>query len=57
LAIGVRDEIRPKSKEATFSSARLAAAFAEDTLVLRLQLTIGLHLIIDGVALWALLTK
>ena len=57
LAIGVRDEIRLKSGAATFSSARLAAAFAEDTLVLRLQLTIVLHLVIDGVVLWALLTK
>jgi len=57
LAIGVRDEIRLKSKAATFSSARLAAAFAEDTLALRLQLTIVLHLVIDGVALWALLMK
>jgi hypothetical protein len=57
LAIGVRDEIRLKAKAATFASAKLAAAFAEDTLVLRLQLTIGLHLVIDGVALWALLTK
>jgi hypothetical protein len=57
LAIGVRDEIRLKAKAATFGSAKLAAAFAEDTLVLRLQLTIGLHLVIDGVALWALLTK
>ena len=34
-----------------------SAAFAEDTLVLRLQLTIVLHLVIDGVALWALLMK
>jgi hypothetical protein len=57
LAIGVRDEIRLKSAAATFSSAKLAGAFGEDTLVGRLQLTIVLHLVIDGVALWALLMK
>ena len=57
LAIGVRDEIRMRSAAVTFNSPKLAAAFAEDTLTFRLQLTIVLHLVIDAVALWALLMK
>jgi len=57
LAIGVRDEIRLKSKTLEFNSTKLAAAFAEETLAFRLQLTLVLHLVIDGVVLWALLKR
>lgn len=54
LATGVRDEIRLKAREVNFLSAKLANAFAEDSLVFRLQLTFVLHLIVDAVVLWAL---
>ena len=57
LAIGVRDEIRLKSKKIEFNSSKLTAAFGEDTLAFRLQFTIVLHLVIDGVVLWALLKR
>lgn len=54
LATGVRDEIRLKSREISFLSTKLAGAFAEDSLLFRLQLTFGLHLVVDTVVLWAL---
>lgn len=54
LAMGVRDEIRLKTKEITFHSKKLSAAFAEDSLAFRLQLTVILHLVVDCVVLWAL---
>lgn len=54
LAMGVRDEIRLKTKEISFRSKKLSAAFAEDSLVVRLQLTVALHLAVDCVVLWAL---
>lgn len=54
LATGIRDEIRLKAKEVHFLSSKLTAAFAEDTLAFRLQLTFFLHLAVDCVVLWAL---
>lgn len=54
LATGVRDEIRLKTKEISFLSKKLSATFAEDGLAFRLQLTVALHLVVDGVVLWAL---
>ena len=57
LVTGVRDEIRMKSKAATFGSPRLAAAFAQDDMAFRLQLTLVLHLAIDAVVLWAILGR
>jgi len=57
LVTGVRDEIRMKSKAATFGSPRLAAAFAQDDMAFRLQLTLVLHLAIDAVVLWAILAR
>ena len=57
LVTGVRDEIRLKSKAATFASPRLAAAFADDDMAFRLQLTVVLHVAIDAVVLWALLAR
>jgi hypothetical protein len=54
LATGVRDEIRLKTKEVSFFSKKLSAAFAEDSLAFRLQLTVALHLAVDCVVLWAL---
>ena len=54
LATGIRDEIRLKTKEVNFLSRKLTAAFAEDTLSFRLQLTLFLHLAVDCVVLWAL---
>ncbi|MGE4561046.1 MAG: hypothetical protein AB7E77_12660, partial [Desulfobulbus sp.] len=55
LATGVRDEIRLQAKELSFLSPRLSAAFSGDSLVFRLQLTLTLHLVVDGVVLWLLL--
>lgn len=55
LATGVRDEIRLKTKEVNFHSNKLSSAFAEDSIVFRLQLTFGLHLAVDCVVVWALL--
>lgn len=55
LATAVRDEIRLKAKDIAFQSVKLTEAFAEDSLVFRLQLTVVLHLVVDGVVLWALL--
>jgi len=54
LATGVRDEIRLKTEEVSFLSKKLSAAFAEDSLAFRLQLTVALHLAVDCVVLWAL---
>jgi hypothetical protein len=56
LATGVRDEVRLKTRELNFLSEKLSAAFAEDGVAFRLQLTVALHLAVDCVVLWALLT-
>lgn len=57
LVTGVRDEIRLKADSLAFASPKLTRAFAEDSMALRLQLTFVLHLAVDAVVLWALLTK
>ncbi|WP_422001100.1 hypothetical protein [Reyranella sp.] len=57
LVTGVRDEIRAKAKAFSFASPQLAQAFASDGMVLRLPLTVALHLAIDAVVLWALLRR
>lgn len=57
LATGLRDEIRLKTKEVRFASAKLAEAFAEDSLAFRLQLTFALHLAVDAVVLGILLSR
>jgi len=57
LVTGVRDEIRLKSKAATFGSPKLVAVFADDDMAFRLQFTVVLHLAIDAVVLWVLLAR
>ncbi|MCX7098901.1 MAG: hypothetical protein NTV43_13445 [Methylococcales bacterium] len=54
LVLGIRDEIRLKSKEKLFASTYLQNALSEDGLKFRLQITLALHVIIDGVVIWAL---
>lgn len=56
LATGVRDEVRLKTRELSFLSRKLSTAFAEDGVAFRLQLTVVLHIAVDCVVLWALLT-
>ena len=57
LVIGVREEIALKSQSLTLASARLAGAFRDASPAWRLELTLVLHLVIDAVALWALLAR
>lgn len=55
LVIGVRDEIRLVARDKPFTSELLRHALAVDGFRYRLQITVILHLVIDCVAIWALL--
>jgi hypothetical protein len=57
LVIGVRDEIRLAARDKAFASDVLRQVLAVDGFRYRLQITLVLHLAIDAVAIWALLSR
>lgn len=56
LVVGIRDEIRIKSAETEFVSPNLLRALSADDLKYRLRATVLLHLAVDCVVIWALLS-